>query len=94
MTPSFTATTGEPEREKMSIERRSSADSTTLAAFSPLLTRFSSSASARSSAYRARAYTGKRPSVRPVSEPIRSAGTPAIRRARSSTESTYQSAWL
>jgi hypothetical protein len=78
----------------MSIERRSSADSITLAAFSPACTRLSSARSATSSAYRARAKTGKRPSVNPVSEPIRSAGTPAINLARSSTESTYQSAWL
>ncbi|MBA3299421.1 MAG: hypothetical protein H0U24_04990 [Thermoleophilaceae bacterium] len=40
------------------------------------------------------AATGKRPSVSPVSDPTKSAGTPAIRRARSITESTYQSAWL
>ena len=38
--------------------------------------------------------TGKRPCVRPVSEPTRSAGRPPITRARMRTESTYQSAWL
>ena len=56
------------------MPRRSSFASTTLAAFWPRLTRLSGSCSDRSSAYCARAATGKRPSVRPVSEPTRSDG--------------------
>jgi hypothetical protein len=55
MTPSLTATTGAPRRVKMPMLRRSSLDSTRLAAFSPDPTRFSSARSAMSSAYLARA---------------------------------------
>ncbi len=92
--PSWTAMTGEPGLAKMSMPRRLASLSTGIAALRPLATLRFVSASERSSAYVARACTGKWPCVRPVSEPTRSAGRPPMRRARSRTQSTYQSAWL
>ena len=92
--PSWTATTGEPAFAKMLIPRRVLLDSTGSAAFLPRATRRLASRSEMSSAYFAAAWTGNRPCVRPLSEPIRSEGMPPMKRARMSTESTYQSAWL
>jgi hypothetical protein len=89
MRPSLTATTGAPSREKMLIPRRFE-DSTSILA--PERTRLLRGLSWP--AYVARACTGKRPCVRPVSEPTRLDGRPPITCARKSTESTYQSAWL
>ncbi len=88
--PSFTATTGAPAREKISMLRRVPSPSTTSAALpdSTRLPRLTWPA------YVERAWTGKRPCVRPVSEPTRSLGIPPMTCARISTESTYQSAWL
>ena len=92
MRPSLTAITGAPRRAKILIPLRSCSDSTTSAAFWPALAflPFCSTCPA----YLARAWTGKRPWVSPVSEPTKFEGRPPISRARMSTESTYQSAWL
>jgi hypothetical protein len=90
MRPSLTATTGAASREKILMPRRL-VDSTSIAAL-PERTRFLVAFSWP--AYVERACTGNRPCVRPVSDPTRLDGRPPITCARSSTESTYQSAWL
>ena len=82
-----------PAFAKMLIPRRDVL-STGSAAFLPRATRRVAARSEMSSAYIAFAYTGKRPWVSPLSEPTRSAGMPPMKRARMSTELTYQSAWL
>ena len=91
--PSWTAMTREPAFAKMLIPRRDVL-STGSAAFLPRATRRVAARSEMSSAYFALACTGKRPWVSPLSEPTRSAGIPPMKRARMSTELTYQSAWL
>jgi hypothetical protein len=88
----LTATTGARLRLKMRMARRVPSDSTTFAAFSPSRTVRAFAFSAP--AYVALAWTGKRPCVSPVSDPTSSGGSPPITRARMSTDSTYQSAWL
>ena len=88
--PSLTAATAARSREKMRIPRRP-LDSTTIAA---LPSRTLRPRVWISPAYVALAWIGKRPCVRPVSEPTRFDGRPPMTWARISTESTYQSAWL
>ena len=92
--PSWTATTGEPAFAKMLIPRRVALETTGTAAFWPRATRRVASRSEMSSAYFDVAWTGNRPCVRPLSEPTRSDGMPPMKRARMSTDWTYQSAWL
>ena len=89
--PSLTAITAAREREKIWMPRRAPSDSTTIAAL-PVSTRLPRFFSC--SAYVALAWIGKRPWVRPVSEPMRSPGRPPMIWARIRTESTYQLAWL
>ena len=59
-----------------------------------VLTRVLASFRTASSAYLAGAATGKWPSTSPVSAPITDFGIPPISWARSSTDWTYQPAWL
>ena len=58
------------------------------------LTRCLASCSTALSAYFDGAATGKWPSTRPVSAPTSWSGMPPISFARSSTDWTYQPAWL
>ena len=59
-----------------------------------VFTRVLASLTTESSAYLAGAATGKCPSTRPVRAPIIAFGIPPISWARSSTDWTYQPAWL
>ena len=68
-------------------------DETGTAALDPF-TRVLASLRTESSAYLAGAATGKCPSTRPVSAPMTPFGIPPMSWARSSTDWTYQPAWL
>ena len=83
-----------PRGRRCRSSGRSSLDSTTLAAFWPRLTRLSSSLLGQVVGVARACVDGEAALGEAGERADRSAGTPAIRRARSSTESTYQSAWL
>ena len=78
---------------KIDVPLLAGSESIGIAAFAPF-TRRLASRSTQSSAYLAGAATGKWPWTRPVSAPISWSGMPPISFARSSTDCTYQLAWL
>src|ERR1700735_3080112 len=90
--PSLAAITGDPCLAKIDVAFAES-ESTGIAAFAEW-TRRVASRSTLSSAYVARAATGNRPWASPVSAPMSWLGMPPISFARSSTDWTYQLAWL
>ena len=91
--PSLTAITGEPFLAKIDVPLALGLELIAMAALAPL-TLFLASLITDESAYLAGAATGKWPWTRPVSAPMSWEGMPPISLARSSTDSTYQPAWL
>src|ERR1700743_3828383 len=91
--PSLTAITGEPFLAKIEVPLVLGLESIAMAALVPLIL-FLESLTTEESAYLAGAATGKWPSTRPVSAPMSCDGMPPISLARSSTDWTYQPAWL